>query len=658
MYCLFLFFLCSLTLTAVAQQGSDSISVHQQLREVIILPSNDIRFHRHHKPLASLEEFLESNHRLSLIRRGPYAWEPAVNNMTTDRISVTIDGMHIFHACTDNMDPVTSYVETSNLSHVSISSPADFSPHAANAIGGSLDLSLKKTGFCCRGWEPSAAVGFESNDNAQIANLSLAYSSHTFYLTSGISARTADNYFAGGGDEVPFSHFDKRNTFANLGLLLHDAHALEASFIFDRAVAVGYPALTMDVAKAQAFIASLSYRFHSWLSKLYFNDIVHIMDDSQRSDVTIRMDMPGYSRTSGFFSRFDTTFRQHALAFNLDAFLNRSSAHMVMHPADPNEKDMFMLTWPNVHTLHFALFAADRFSFSPLHSLLLSARLAFQSERINTSGLRSLRIYHPDVSLTPLRLLPNIAANYSFQLRPFKLSLAADFAVRPPSVSEAYGYFLFNTFDAFDYIGNPALRHESAFHSALDLQFSPHPLSSLSLEASHFFFFNYIIGLPTSLSPMTSGSRGLKIYRNIPTAQLFNAALSFRHRFLKFFSFHSRLACAFSRDHQHNPLPLIPPLSANAALDFRRNAFSAALSLTAAAARSRPALAFGESRIPPYCIPSLSAAYDFAIAPISPRTLSLRIGIDNLFDTRYSTFADWNHIPRKGRTLFINLSLI
>ena len=57
---------------------------------------------------ASIDEHLAQLKGVNLVRRGSYAWEPVVNNMQTERLSTTIDGMKIFYACTDKMDPVTS----------------------------------------------------------------------------------------------------------------------------------------------------------------------------------------------------------------------------------------------------------------------------------------------------------------------------------------------------------------------------------------------------------------------------------------------------------------------------------------------------------------------------------------------------------------------
>ena len=91
--------------------------------------------------VATVEEHLLQLQGVEMVRRGAYAWEPVVNGMQTERVSTTIDGMKIFYACTDKMDPVTSYVESGNLKRISLNSGLDGNPQATGNIGGSLDLT-------------------------------------------------------------------------------------------------------------------------------------------------------------------------------------------------------------------------------------------------------------------------------------------------------------------------------------------------------------------------------------------------------------------------------------------------------------------------------------------------------------------------------------
>ena len=60
-----------------------------------------------------------------------------------------------------------------------------------------------------------------------------------------------------------------------------------------------------------------------------------------------------------------------------------------------------------------------------------------------------------------------------------------------------------------------------------------------------------------------------------------------------------------------------------------------------------------EDRTSSYAIVNFNAGYSFAFEKVK---CNARAGIENIFDTYYSTFSDWNNIPRKGRNLFLNLA--
>ena len=100
----------------------DSIlTVH--LEEVILIKSRMPEdYQKQAKPLASIDGYLEQSQKVDMVKRGAYAWEPMINSMSSERLAVTIDGMRIFSACTDKMDPITSYVDVSNLRKATVSS--------------------------------------------------------------------------------------------------------------------------------------------------------------------------------------------------------------------------------------------------------------------------------------------------------------------------------------------------------------------------------------------------------------------------------------------------------------------------------------------------------------------------------------------------------
>jgi iron complex outermembrane receptor protein len=630
-----------------------------QLNEVVVIgAAKKLEHQRQHKPLSTLDEYLEGSQKVNMIKRGAYAWEPALNNMTSERLVVTIDGMQIFGACTDKMDPVTSYVDVSNLSAAEIGSGQEGSRYG-NAIGGNINLKLEHSQFKDKGWFGNFENAFESNNNQRILGGELNYSSARFFVDTDIIYRKAENYRAGGGEEVLFSQFEKYNISLNAGYRIAEGKRLLGTLIFDEARDVGYPALPMDVALARAVIGSFSWEqdtwggFKNWETKAYFNTITHVMDDSQRPDVAIRMDMPGWSDTAGFYSQAALPLGNHTLQIKMDGYYNRSLAEMTMFPANPEENPMFMLTWPDVRTVNTGVFIEDALS-PGKHTITFSGRLGFHRNRVaDDFGLSSLQIFYPEMDASNARLLKSLAAKWHRHVGAFHLHLGAAYGERAPSVSEGYGFYLFNSFDAFDYIGDPSLATEQSIEGSAKLVFEQ-PKWSVTGEASYFHMPNYIIGaVNPSLSPMTLGAAGVKVYQNLESAQLLNTYISATYAPLSWLKAEAGISWHRGTDDRGENLPLISPIAYNAKLSYQENGYSAVISLVGNADQEHFNAGYGETQSKAYAVVSASFGKRFFI---SANDLYVKAGLENLFDARYSTFSDWNNIPRMGRNAFVALS--
>ena len=648
----------------------------QNLDEVVIVSETGRGRKRSVKgQVASIDEHLSELKNVSLVRRGSYAWEPVVNNMQTERLSTTIDGMKIFYACTDKMDPVTSYVESGNLQSISLNSGLDGNPQATGNIGGSLDLKLRKTGFDNDPFHASASAGHEWNGHVQVYGADAALSSHRTYLNAGAFYRHADNYKVGGGDELQFSQFQKVNVFTNVGLRFPSfggteggLDMLEATFIFDRATDVGYPALNMDVAKAEGLITSLSYkhlfRKASWETKVYYNHITHIMDDTKRPDVEIHMDMPGKSWTAGIYSLLTTSLKQHDLALNYDLYYNRLFADMTMYPG--GAAPMYMVTWPDVGTLNTGVAMTDYVRIDHNQSLRLSAKVAWQQQKLNNEeGYHALRVFFPGMTDSYHQTTGRIAANYQRSMVNGQWSIGAGWGSRAPTVTEAYGYYLNNTFDQYDYIGNPSLKNESAVELNGALKWSMvNGQCSIALDGNIFLFSNYIIGqFETRLSPMTVGAEGVKVYGNISHATIANVSLTAEWQLTEQLRWNGKVSYSSGRDADGDPLPLISPVSWQTELQYHYQRLKAQATVKGNAQQSnygenQRSLAegkskYGETAVKAWTILNLSAQYQLSVLNSQ---LSVRCGVENLFDKQYATYADWNHIPQKGRNIYVNLT--
>ena len=609
---------------------------------------------------ASIEEHLLQLNNVTMIRRGSYAWEPVVNNMTTERVSTTIDGMKIFYACTDKMDPVTSYVESGNLQRIRLDAGLDGNPQATGNIGGSIDLKLRKAGFAAKPQEYNATAGYESNGHLQVYGIDAAFSSSKIYANMGAFYRHAGNYKAGGNEEVGFSQFRKVNTFLNLGWQPRQNHIIEGTVIFDRATDVGYPALNMDVSDATGLITSLSYRheylqgfFSRWESKVYYNHITHNMDDTGRPDVVIHMDMPGRSSTAGLYSLLQGTRGNHQFQLNYDAYHNTLFADMTMYVK--GAKPMYMLTWPDVGTINSGLALSDDISLGARHSLRISAKGSWQHRRINNDeGFRALSIYFPGMSRTNSDFSGRVAASYSYHQGRWKFSVGTGYGNRTPTVTEAYGYFLNNTFDRYDYIGNPALKNESAIEVNASASLTGNPIEA-RLEVNTFFFQNYIIGIPDSrLSAMTIGAAGVKLYQNLPSAQIVNATVNLNWQILRWLRWENNIRYSYGKENTGAWLPLIAPFSYQSKCKVLWGNVEAEVGTEVVARQNNFSQKYGETLTPGYNIWHINAGWRFNLGKV---LCDLHVGIDNIFDHYYSTYSDWNHIPQKGRNIYTNISL-
>lgn len=624
------------------------------LSEVVVI-SQKSPLHKTAKTLGSVDDYLAGTGTVNMIRRGNYAWEPLINGMSSERGLVTVDGMRIYGACTDKMDPVTSYVEITNLAKATVHSGQSGSSGGA-AIAGSIDLSRRKTGFGVKETGGMVFAGYETNNRQKMGGFSLYHSREKFFADVDVTFRDAENYKAGGRQEIAFSPFTKYNVSLISGWKMKAHSELEASLIYDKALHVGYPALPMDVGRAEALIGSAEYIRHHlsesvnlWKTKFYHNTVTHIMDDSRRPDVPVRMDMPGQTRTTGFYSLLEGASSAHSWKMNFSGHHNYSLAEMTMFSNTPGEKDMFMLTWPGISTRYLDLYREDTFLLGEQTSATFNLGLATHLNQVgNHLGLESLKIFYPDMTKSRLRVLKR--ASSSFQYRPglWTLNFGLAYGERAPGVSEGYGFYLFNSFDRFDYIGNPNLKNEKSIEGNLAATWKKKRFSA-RLSGAYFHLRDYIIGRPDStLSTMTIGASGVKIYEQLPYAGILSTGLETQYRFSPQWRWHGRLSYQRGTGKNVGNLPLMQPLTYTSGLTFSTGKYTAEMVLNGAIRQTHFSPDFGETPSSSYQVLNVSGTARF-------RFFLFKAGVENLMDTYYSTYTDWNRIPRMGRNVFFNI---
>lgn len=611
---------------------------------------------------STTDRILARSGRIEMIKRGNFAFEPILNGMGSDRMNLTIDGMKIFGACTDKMDPVTSYVEPNNLKNFSIHNGADGGKYGSS-IAGSINMETAgATISSSKKWSGEIGAGYNAVSNGMDGLLSLNKSGEKWAVNVNGVYRKNDSYKAGGGEVVPFSYYEKWNGAFSGKYMASDRDLFSLDVIIDEGYNIGYPALPMDVGFAKARIFGLTYQRYpqneiidKLTFKAYANTVHHAMDDTKRPNVFMHMDMPGWTKTFGGFADAEMSVAKHKITARLDGYFNNSLAEMTMYP--PEEAAMFMLTWPDVDKLNFGAFIQDQVQLSERDLLRINTRLEILSNTVRSQfGIDQASVFNQDLSGMDYRITPSVSATFQ---RVFSKSVKAWFTAgyteRAPSVTEQYAFYIFNAYDGYDYIGNVALKNESALQADLGMNYKPNEKFSLGASTFYYQMYNYIIGkIDPNISPMTHGSNGVKISENIDKALITGLSLLVTYQPIEKVDITSQFSYSYGETGEGTPLPLISPLKNITSANYQiTEAAFAGLEVEAAAEQNRLNPDFGETSTPAYAIINLRCGYIFKI---KENSLSANGGIENLLDTKYHDHLDWGGIPRPGRNLYLNLS--
>ena len=649
----------SVSLGVFAQQNPiDTLSTN--LQEINLVVRKQSTLQTDLKQNASIDEILGESPQITFIKKGAFAFEPLLNNMSSERSSITIDGMHIFGACVDKMDPVTSYLETNNISEIEINSGQKGNMNGAT-LAGNIDMKTKTLSFSDYPvYQGSYQAGFEFN-NSQFYNLAnVDFSSKKWASAVSLAYRKAGDYFDGNNQEVKHSQYKKFNASLKVAYKTSESSNLQFETIFDQANDVGFPSLPMDLWLSRAMINSLTYnkeftnRFiKSWQSKLYFNAVEHYMDDTTRPENLVHMDMPGWSTTYGGLSSVKFNSDTYSLDLQVNAYQNRSIAEMHMYPLDPSKPTMFAYSWPDVTTKYAGLSFLNTFIMSSKSHVELAGALGVNYNY--SKYVEFNRIFYPNASQEKTRFLPSVHSSYHLREKAWHFSFGVAYANRAPSVSEGYGYYIYNSYDRYDYIGNPDLKNEISYELNASIAYQS-PRLTLQTRANYFHIQNYILGEILSLgSPMNYQSVGVKGYTSLDYATIFNISLMAKLSILDNLNWQTTLTYARAKDNKNINLPFIRPFHVSSALDYSYKNFSWKVSASSDAKQKDFSPLYGESQTPGFVILNTSLQYGFYL--FNQKTV-LQGGVENLLNKNYTTYADWGNIPRMGRNFFTSLRVV
>ena len=89
------------------------------------------------------------------------------------------------------------------------------------------------------------------------------------------------------------------------------------------------------------------------------------------------------------------------------------------------------------------------------------------------------------------------------------------------------------------------------------------------------------------------------------------------------------------------------------AISDQKNKFNAEVSVNGNLKHSSYASVYGEKPVSDYVLLNANLGYKF---DFGHSKIFTKLGVENLLDRNYTTYADWNRIPRPGRNFFVNIN--
>ncbi|RIH65056.1 TonB-dependent receptor [Mariniphaga sediminis] len=681
-----LFLLCPLIAFSnylwAQQSGSDMPKDTVQIEEITVTQNfilNDENMVKYYQSSHS-SGIDKMNARLggvSLISRGAYAREPVLNGFSGGQINVTIGGMKMFGACTDKMDPITSYIEPINLKSVRLNQGTTGNK-SGSTVGGAFDMELQQPEKSAFNLETGAR--YETVSTGKTGFLLLNYGQEQWaYRVSGVYKHFLP-YAGGDGKTVPFTQYGKINLLQSFLYSPASRHRFIFDWLIDDAFDIGYPALPMDVSRAKGRMYSLEFasgkrmlNISNLKAKVYCNSVFHLMDDSQRDSlyfvkssktgkldsVYMKMDMPGWTRTSGAFAEGDIRWSEKNLfSFKLESYSNWSKAEMTMfmnNLSNPGEPPMFAETWPENRRWVSGVFIKNDYVLSPKTMVSADFRADYSSSVIlSEQGRQQFNSlgYPVDRNFQKIVKSGNLMVAHSLQ-RFWQLKAGVGWGERLPTLSEQFGFYLFNALDGYDYLGNPHIKPEQSYSFFVHLNYSQARFK-FSAEARYNHINNYILGLnDPGFEALNLYASGIKKYENIDFARLFSANVQFLWEPFQWLEFFNVMKYNWGETFANRPLPLIPPLKNLFSVHVEGKNFNVQAETEYSAPQNRINKNFGETETPGFFLLHFKTGYKIKAGP---SVIHLNAGIENILDKVYSEHLDWGNYNRPGRNFYLSVS--
>jgi len=321
----------------------------------------------------------------------------------------------------------------------------------------------------------------------------------------------------------------------------------------------------------------------------------------------------------------------------------------------PGEPSMYVETWPENGRNVAGIYLKNSFQISSKLKLVGDFRLDYSSSSIlSEQGANQFNIlgYNADNAYAEIVKSVNINATYKW-FSQFKINGGLGYGERLPSLSEQFGFYLFNAKDGYDYIGNPDIGIEKSLNIWTKFSYSA-PKFKYVLDLSTNNLKNYIFGLyKPEYNSLNLYATGVKQYVNMDKAKLFAFNCQLLYKPIQSIELFGILKYNYGSLQNNDPLPLIQPLKTIVSATYKKANYFFQFEIESSAKQARINANFGEGLTDGFTLLNFRSGYDIKW---SKSMLGLNFGIDNIMNKIYSEHLDWGNYYRPGRNFYFGLS--
>ncbi len=612
------------------------------------------------------EALFKQSPSVSLVRRSGVANDVIVRGQKKDNINVTIDGVKVYGACPNRMDPPISHVLTNNIDYIEINEgpynveefgvlSADVKIHTLqpkDEFEGDVNLGFGSWGYRKAAFSASGAVSenvkFLISASHENSGQYEDGDGNTFaqqvdnYISNNLTGNpTFDNKLKGTAYQDQYRDMDaytKKTVLAKLFWNITDNQELRLSYTGNRSDDILYPSSKMDALYDDSDLFNIEYiaRDLGTYSKalkvqLYQSEVEHPMSTKYRKSALPMPSMPMVmthaltSKMQGASIKNSFDMDNHTLTIGLDYSLRNWDGVYTMNdiPLDVVNPMQPYHSIYDVDTENRAFFLKDTIA---MDKLVLDLGLRYDDTTIKSA-------YTNQQDNTYNELNGYIFATYNMNTST-KFFAGLGKSSRVPDAKELYWIGSMN-----NSIGTPNLDAtiNYEFDIGMEKQFEN---ASVKMKGFYSRLDNYIAYNSNNVNMMGAP---VNTYENVD-ASIYGFELS--GTYIATESLYFDYGMAYQRGEKKNPLqeqtdtdmPEIPPFKLNAAINY---AYDETLNFKGEVIVSDTWSDYdadnGEQELDAYAILNLKASKQWG-------NFELTVGVDNVFDTTYAVSNTYNDL--------------